>query len=332
MEESRIYCVVPADLAGSLHELLRRHFSDRPEIDVVVESRGRERRSGSDRRAGATEGASPAADRRRIRSSDGRRVADRRAPLAPIAPGDAPELPRRARRHGDRLVFVERVAPSAEAAEDAEMARRVTRIQAGDRELFSELYLTYFDRIYGYMRVLLKDQHEAEDATQQTFAKAFERIGSYERRRQPFRAWLFVVARNTALDILKRSGRLDVLEPEEIGRHNERQNGEQRDPADTDALRWIADRDLSIFIERLPLAQRQVLLLRFMLDMTDGQIAAVLDRNPADVRMLQSRALRFLRKRLEALGRAPKRTQRARIRRSPRHATVLRSRRWALLP
>jgi RNA polymerase sigma-70 factor (ECF subfamily) len=319
-----IYCLVPQALAPKLHEPLRRHFRDDPSVEVVVERRRRERR-GNDRREDACPDA-PASERRRIRNLGGRRIADRRAAVVPVS---VPELPRRARGYADQLVFVERVVRTGEQEEDLDTSRLVTRIQAGDREGFAELYLRYFDRVYGYVTMVLRDRHEAEDVTQQVFVQVLESLPGYERRRQPFRAWLFVLVRNLMVDELRKRNRLDVVEPRTLERERERiENG---DP-DLSALGWITDRDLMLFIERLPVQHRQVLLLRYMLDLTSREVAAILGRSPADVRKIQERALRFLNKRLAALGREPRRGRQAPLRRRPTFLGVLRARRFALHP
>ncbi|MDX6663650.1 MAG: hypothetical protein QOG09_1752, partial [Solirubrobacterales bacterium] len=87
------------------------------------------------------------------------------------------------------LVFCERIEVAAEAREDLLTARLVTRIQAGATSAFSELYETYFDRVYAYLRVALRDHHEAEDAAQQVFMQAMEALPRYQLRRgTPFRA------------------------------------------------------------------------------------------------------------------------------------------------
>jgi RNA polymerase sigma-70 factor (ECF subfamily) len=315
-----VYCVIPRELAARLHEPLRKHFAAGGSVEVVSEERTRDRREPSERRADAL--AVPD-ERRRIRSGQGRRVADRRGTAVPTSP--PPEsLPRKARPFAGRLAFVEVLVPSTEQLEDRDTARLVSRIQSGAQDAFADLYMRYFDRVYGYLRVALNDPDAAEDGTQQVFMKAFEAIGRYDRGKAPFRAWLFTIVRNQAIDELRKSSRLELVE--DVDRRSSRDRGAE----DISALEWVSDRDLLMLIERLPLAQRQVLMLRYMLDLTTREIATVLDRSPEDIRSLQSRALAFIRARLTALGRAPSR-QRSRLVRCPRQAPVLRRRRFALV-
>jgi RNA polymerase sigma-70 factor (ECF subfamily) len=316
-----VYCLVPRDLASRLHDALRKHFREDPSVEVIVERRRRDRRGATDRR---TRPARVADNRRQVRNAAGRRVGERRATLAAVT---TPTLPRRARAFANALVFAERLGLSDERAEDLDTARLVTRIQAGDRELFGELYLRYFDRVYGYLRVALNDPDDAEDAAQQVFTQAYEALPRYERRSQPFRAWLFAIVRHHALRQIQKRHRYELADPHELERRLE----PHEDDADLGALDWISDDELLLFVERLPLVQRQVLLLRFMLDLSSGQVAAVLGRSPAEVRKLQHRATSFLRARLTALGRAPKQTERAGWQRRPTQVRVLRRRRCALL-
>jgi RNA polymerase sigma-70 factor (ECF subfamily) len=294
------YCLVPRDLADRLHEPLRRHFEDDPSVEVVVERRADERRAGEDRRAADAERPT---DRRRVLGAAGRRVADRRATQVSAAAHPAAGLPRRLRAHADRLVFVERILPTSQQREDEDAARLVVRFQAGERDVFGQLYMQYFNSVYAYLRVLFRnDPHQAEDLTQQVFTNALAALDRYERRAQPFRAWLFVIVRNLAFDEFRRTNRSDVLDPAEMTRRHERSTHED---TNLEALSWISDRELLMLIERLPLPQRQVLVLRHMLGLTTAEIGAILGRTTVDVRMLDSRARRFLEQRLTALGRAP---------------------------
>jgi RNA polymerase sigma-70 factor (ECF subfamily) len=309
-ERPIVYCLVPRDLAPRLHDLLHKHFRADAAVEVVVERRAHERRVAPDRRAGAS-----------------RRIHERRAALVPVA---APELPRRARAYAAQLTFAQRVEPATLAREDQDTARLVARIQAGDNDAFALLYTRYFDRVYSYLRILLADHHAAEDAAQQVFVQLMQALPSYERRRQPFRAWLFVVVRNYALNQLRQRNRLEIVDPEQLDRRRERAAPDE-EPA-FDVVDWISDRELLLFVERLPPVQRQVLLMRYMLQLDNAEIAAVLRRKPAEIKVLHYRALRFLRDRLTAVGRTPRDIDRAGVQRRFRQAGVLRARRYALTP
>jgi RNA polymerase sigma-70 factor (ECF subfamily) len=350
-DERRVfYCLIPDELAGKLHDPLRRHFRDDPSVEVVVERRAQDRRRSEGRRRvdglfaeGApvteeeeggevppeeAEDAPPegADERRQIRAVAGRRIGERRARQVPIEP---PGLPRAARRHSERIVFVERIEPATERKEDRDTARLVVAYQAGDRDAYGVIYKRYFERVYGYMRVLFRDHYEAEDATSEAFDQALEALPDYERREQPFRAWLFAIARNSAVARLRKLRRIEPTDPAKLDRRREEEGVQQGD--ELPVLDWITDRDLSLFVGRLPLPQRQVLVLRYLLDLDFAQISTLLNRTNEDVRQLQLRALRFLEERLRAVGRAPEqRTKPLPVTRKKQQSGVLRLRRFML--
>ena len=260
------HCLVPRDRVGLIEGLQR--TLERSGVAVLVERRRR------DRRAAEAEAEAE------------RRAGERRARIVAVGP------PRE-----DGVVFVERLAPAPEHLEDLEVARLVRRAQRGDRAAFSEVYLRNFDRIYAYLRVTLRDPDHAEDLTQQVFLKAYQALPRYEHRGQPFRAWLFTIARNLAVSALRRAGRCEPVEPAVIEARADRGIA-------TTGGDWLSDHDLMMFVDRLPLAQRQVLVLRYVADMPLNEIAGVLGRSDVDVRALHSRALRFLRTRMDAMAAA----------------------------
>jgi RNA polymerase sigma-70 factor (ECF subfamily) len=227
--------------------------------------------------------------------------------------------------------FVDPPDPAAERAEDEDTARLVALIQKGDRDAFSILYQRYFGRVFAYLRLLLNDVHEAEDATQDVFMQLMQKLPSYRPRGKPFRAWLFIVVRNHAIDRLRRSHRLELKESEEAW-ERALQRATTVDRPTIAAFDWIGDADLFLFVERLPLVQRQILALRFMLDMPLAEIAAVLGLSHANVRSLHHRALRYLNVRLNAVRNKPGNRTRATMRTYKKQAPVLRNRRWSLDP
>lgn len=291
-------CLLSPDASSRLEQLMSR-WAREHQVELVVDRRRRDRRQGGERRAQAwppEESLAPAnlAERRKIRHGAGRRVAEQRATLIPVV--EPARLPRRAAPDAEKIMFVERLNIDREHREDVDTARMVTRIQAGEQQLFAELYARYFDRVYGYLRVALHDRHEAEDATQQIFLQVMEALARYELREVPFRAWLFRIVRNHTLNQLSRLGRLEPEDPSELDRRRELDD----QAGHIETLNWLTDTDLVILVGRLPLAQRQVIMLRYMMDLSWSQIGEILGRSPAAVRQLQARALSQLRSRLNA--------------------------------
>jgi RNA polymerase sigma-70 factor (ECF subfamily) len=293
-----VYCILPEDLAAEYHEPLRAHFATDPGIEVIVEHRWRDRRGPAGRRAPApVADESRAQDRRRTRSAEGRRAGDLRTVVMHVdAPTELPSLPDDVR---ERLVFVGRLEPSSEELEDRDTARLVGRLQAGDSSAFEALYMRYFDRVFIYLQLLYRSAEQAEDGVQQVFVQVYEQIGRYERRTQPFRAWLFRIVRSHAISDLRRAGRVSIVDPLEAVRGPDESTGDQDDER---VLGWLTDRELVLFIERLPLAARQVLMLRYMLGLSNAEVEAVLDRTRHDVLQLHAQALAFLRSRIGAPG------------------------------
>jgi RNA polymerase sigma-70 factor, ECF subfamily len=327
--EPSVYCLYPAELQTRLGRTIARFASEHGAV-AVAERRRSDRRSRGDRRtvSWSADGACASVlERRRIRNDDGRRVAERRATLIPVS-APAP-LPRRLRSVAEEIVFVEAIDLGEEHAEDVDTARLVTRLQAGECDLFATLYNRYFDRIYGYLRVTLHDGHEAEDVTQHVFMRMLENLPNFELRSVPFRAWLFKIVRNDAITHLQRRNRVSVEDPAEIDRLRDHA---EADPLDDGVLDWLSDQDLIVLVSRLPLNQRQVIMLRYMLDLTAPEIAAILDRSPESVRQSQARALAFLRSRLSSLGRSKSADihKALPIRRRMRLAPVASARRLAL--
>src|SRR6185503_20700827 len=103
------------------------------------------------------------------------------------------------------------------------------------------------------------------------------------------------------------------------------------EPDITAALSWVSNADLMFLLERLPVAQRQVITLRYMLDLDIEEIATVVGRTPEAVRQIDYRARRTLEERLIAIrGRAETSQNRSPMVVRVRPASVLRGRRFAL--
>ena len=268
---------------------------------VVAERRRQARRRDSDRRVAPAD--LNGSCRRRVRNRDGRRIADRRAATQPWAAG--PALARRLRVAHGSVQFVESLP--GDEPEIAETLRLVVRFQSGDTGVFREIYERFFTKVYRFLRSALTDRYAAEDQSQEVFVRVFRALPRYEIRGVPFEAWLFRIARNQAIDECERRNLVVVEEPTRVGRRRQTLEGARdSDIAGASGGDHLRDDDLINLVQRLPLAQRQVIVLRYVVDLDWGTIALALDKSPGAVRQLEQRAFSSLRRRLEALGRGPR--------------------------
>ena len=185
------------------------------------------------------------------------------------------------RRALDRSPKAERLALAA-----------VERATSGDDDALRFLYLRYADNVYGYVCSIVRDEHEAEDVTQQIFAKLMTALDRYEPRIVPFSAWILRVAHNAAIDHVR-----------------------VRRPVPCDHVRSpdVADdvsgrerfAELRVALAALPAEQRDVIMLRFLVGLSPREVAERLGRSENAVHGLQHRGRRRLRRELQRLDGAP---------------------------
>ncbi len=184
-------------------------------------------------------------------------------------------------------------APGRTAVPQEDVRRLVERAQAGDRDALEELYLLHFDRIYSYLHMSVGNRHDAEDLTTQTFLRMLESIKRFRWQSAPFSAWLFRIAHNLAMDHFRASRRWqpeeDVPEPA----------GAEADSAEAEALHSIGRQSMIELIEGLSHEQQQVLMLKFVFNFANADVAAILGKTEGAVKSLQHRALVSLQKHIE---------------------------------
>jgi RNA polymerase sigma-70 factor, ECF subfamily len=154
-------------------------------------------------------------------------------------------------------------------------------------ERFEALYRWSRDDVYAYVMTLLRDRAAAEDVTAIAFERAYRRRRTFDRRRGEERAWLFGIARNAALDELRRRGRLarlavdphDTAEPEV-------------DDGDV-ALRRTAVRAA---LATLSAREREIVALKFHAGMSNAELAKVIGVSESNAGTLLYRTMEKLRK------------------------------------
>jgi RNA polymerase sigma-70 factor (ECF subfamily) len=174
----------------------------------------------------------------------------------------------------------------------ADEPQLVRNAKAGNSESFGQLYDAYLERIYRFVYFRVEDQQTAEDITSQVFLKAWENLGRFQIGGTPFLAWLYTIAHNAVIDHYRTRKVTAALEDVRLS-----------DPGHAEAVENGIDSAVemgSIKTALLTLTddQRQVLLLKFIDEMSNEEIARHLGKREGAIRALQMRGLKALAKRL----------------------------------
>jgi RNA polymerase sigma-70 factor (ECF subfamily) len=146
---------------------------------------------------------------------------------------------------------------------------------AAPSESFAELYERTFPRVYAYVASLLRDRSAAEDVTAQAFERAYRKRRSYRATRGSMDAWVFGIARNAALDELRKRRRLAKLEgdPEDV-----------HAPAPEDHADMALRREtVRAALASLDGPERDLIALKFAGGLSNAEIARVLRMSESNV-------------------------------------------------
>ena len=153
---------------------------------------------------------------------------------------------------------------------------------------FEALYRASRDDVFAYVATLLSDPAAAEDVTALAFERAYRRRRTFDRRRGEERAWLFGIARNAALDELRRRRRTAALATDPA---------DPAEPVSEDgaeiALRRTAVRDA---LRTLPAREREIVALKFHAGLANTELARVLGISESAAGTLLYRTMEKLRK------------------------------------
>ena len=153
---------------------------------------------------------------------------------------------------------------------------------------FDALYRRSFPRVYGYVATLLRDRSAAEEVTAQAFERAYRRRRTFRSSRGTQEAWLFGIARNAALDELRRRKRRARLEtePEDLAAASP---GDQVEAA-------VRREAVRAALGRLEPRERELVALKFAGGLSNEEIARVVGVSASNVGTRLHRTMEKLRR------------------------------------
>jgi RNA polymerase sigma-70 factor, ECF subfamily len=175
-------------------------------------------------------------------------------------------------------------------ADDGEL---ITRFKGGDLSGFEELVRKYQDKVYNLCRYMIQDPHDAQDAAQDVFLKAYQNLKAFKPDASLY-TWLYRIAVNTCLDYKKKSrpeqaedeSVIDDLASTELSPEQRYQSKE-------------IGQAIQLALQKLPEALRAAIVLKEIEELSYEEIAAVLDTSLGTVKSRISRAREELRRLLQ---------------------------------
>jgi len=179
---------------------------------------------------------------------------------------------------------------------------RAERAAAGDTDAMADLFEAFHDPTYRYVYAQVRDHHLAEDLNGKAWLKIVHKIDTYSRQSGAgFPSWVYSIVKNTILDEYRAAHRKrevltgDMLSGGGVTGYISQDATPEESVLEAERVQDLRA-DLVAALESLPAKQREVVILRFWGGLEVADVASVTQMTPANVRTLQSRGMRALKK------------------------------------
>lgn len=181
--------------------------------------------------------------------------------------------------------------PFMSSLNETDIDTYVEASKEGDKSAFAQLYDHFFDKIYRYVyfRVSIDD---VEDVVETIFIKAWSNMDRYEKKDVKFSSWLFRVAHNAVIDYRRAQRKFLPIDPRI---EDESLNAAPKMRTEQ-SLRSEAVRNA---IRSLKEPYRQLVTLKFLIGLSNSEIAEIMSQREGNIRVMQFRALKKLKQILE---------------------------------
>ena len=158
--------------------------------------------------------------------------------------------------------------------------------QDGNVHAVGALYDRYQPRIYKYVRTRVYDHHRAQDLTGEVFLLMIKNLSSYRDMGVPFSAWLYRIAHNLLINHFHKENRAEWVPISHAENSHHRISNPSLVLEQQLELEWLLQA-----LEKLDEIQREVIILRFLADLSLKEVAHVLNKTVSAVKAIQHRGL-----------------------------------------
>lgn len=164
----------------------------------------------------------------------------------------------------------------------------VSLARDGDSKAYGAIFRTLYKDIYDYIYRRVGNRGDAEDLTMDVFAQGLKRIASYEERGLTIKAWFYRIAHNAVVDHFRKQKQTVELQ-EAMGKSDQGETEEK-------VIQREVLSAIHVEMSRLTPAQKDVVTLRFVTGLSISETAVILGKEESNVRALQFKGLKHLRK------------------------------------
>ncbi|MDA3850205.1 MAG: sigma-70 family RNA polymerase sigma factor [Spirochaetaceae bacterium] len=155
---------------------------------------------------------------------------------------------------------------------------------------FGKIYDDHATRIYRFIYYKTYNREAAEDITSETFLRAIEKEQSFDESKGSISSWLFAIARNLTTDYFrKKQLHLDIQDIWDL---------KSSDDVAVDVENQVQLEELRKILGSLKTLQREVIILRIWMDMPYKEIAQVLGKSEASLKMAFARTIKHLKEQM----------------------------------
>ncbi len=176
-----------------------------------------------------------------------------------------------------------------------EIEKLVQLAQKGREEAFSKLFNYFYPKISRYILFRVNDE-DAEDLIAEVFLKVVDKIKKYHKTpKGTFSAWIFRIAHNVVIDFYRKQKEHFQLVNPETGEIQFDIPDKELNPEES-VLQAEEHQKIREILRKLPDPHREVLELKFLEEFSNSEISEIIGKSEGNIRVIQLRALRELRK------------------------------------
>ncbi len=166
----------------------------------------------------------------------------------------------------------------------------------GRLDQFAEKYQQFFPRVFAYVYGRVRNTHQAEDLVSEVFERAFLKMDSL-RNDEAFATWLFTIARNLVTSHARRRGRESAVDPDILTSVVATNVSVENEILVREEVAAVVE-----CLKTFPQREQDIISLKFDAELSNSQIARIMDLSEANVRVILFRTLRKLREMMKAAG------------------------------